>query len=78
MQIPVTEFKAKCTSIFRDIEKQKKSIEITRRGKIIAIVQPPADTGIVPEHFLGCLHDTLTFHQGWQDPLGEDEWEVCK
>ena len=78
MQMPVTEFKAKCTSIFRDIEKQRKSIEITRRGKIIAIVQPPADTGADPEYFLGCLHDTLTFNPGWEEPLGDDEWGACK
>ena len=78
MQIPVTEFKAKCTSIFRDIEKQRKSVEITRRGKIIAIIKPPAATGPDPAHFLGCLHNTLTFHPGWEEPLGGDDWEACK
>ena len=40
MEMSVTEFKAKCTKVFRDIEKQKKPVQITRRGKVIAVVQP--------------------------------------
>lgn len=77
MEMSVTEFKATCTKVLHDIEKQKKLVKITRRGKVIAVVQPVTDSGTDPEKFLGCLHDTLTFHPGWDDPLGEDDWEVC-
>jgi antitoxin (DNA-binding transcriptional repressor) of toxin-antitoxin stability system len=78
MEMSVTEFKAKCTKVFRDIEKQKKPVQITRRGKVIAVVQPSITKGPDPQKFLGCLHDTLTFHPGWDEPLGEDGWEACE
>ncbi len=78
MEMTVTEFKAKCTKVFHDIERRKQPVKITRRGKIIAVVQPAIDSDTDPEKFLGCLHNTLTFHSGWDSPLGEDDWEACK
>ena len=78
MEMSVTEFKAKCTKVFHDIEKQKKPVKITRRGKVIAVVQPSPQSGVSPEKFLGCLHNTLTFQPGWDEPLGEEEWEASE
>ena len=78
MKMSVTEFKATCTKVFHDIEKQKKPVKITRRWKVIAVVQPLTHSGIDPEKFLGCLHDTLTFHPDWDAPLGESDWKACE
>jgi len=78
MEMSVTEFKAKCTKVFHDIEKQKKPVQITRRGKVIAVVQPTITREPDPQKFLGCLNDTLVFHPGWDEPLGEDDWEACE
>ena len=78
MEMSVTEFKAKCTKIFHDIEKQKKPVKITRRGKVIAVVQPATQSGVAPEKFLGCLHGTITFQPGWDEPLGDEEWGACE
>jgi antitoxin (DNA-binding transcriptional repressor) of toxin-antitoxin stability system len=77
MEMSVTDFKAQCTKVFRAIEKQKMKVEITRRGKIIAVVQPAGASTVNPKDFLGCLHNTLTFHPSWDEPLGEDDWEAC-
>jgi len=41
MQISVSEFKTNCTKIIRDVAKLNRTIEITERGKIVAIVTPP-------------------------------------
>ena len=41
----VTEFKAKCLSLFDEVESGKVSITVTRRGKTIAVVNPPATKG---------------------------------
>lgn len=39
--INVTEFKAKCLSLFDEVEAGKISITVTRRGKVIGVVSPP-------------------------------------
>lgn len=39
MRVAVTEFKAKCTKLFRAVEQDNETIEITRRGKVIAVPQ---------------------------------------
>ena len=77
MQVAVTEFKAKCTKLFRTVEQDNETIEITRRGKVIAVVVPPTVAKPDPEQFLGCLQNTVTFSPDWDEPLGEDNWEAC-
>jgi prevent-host-death family protein len=40
--VNITEFKAKCLSIFDEVEAGKTSITVTRRGKVVGVVNPPA------------------------------------
>ena len=42
MDIAVTEFKQRCLEIIRAVEKTGKAVSITRRGKIVARLQPSA------------------------------------
>ena len=39
--VSVTEFKAKCLSLFDEVEAGRLSITVTRRGKVIGIIHPP-------------------------------------
>ncbi len=41
-QIPVSQFKANCSALLKQIHKTKRSIQITRRGKVIAEIRPIA------------------------------------
>ena len=41
MDISVTEFKHRCLEIIRAVEKSGKTVAITRRGKVVARLQPP-------------------------------------
>ena len=41
MDISVTEFKQRCLEIIRHVEKSGKPVAITRRGKVVARLQPP-------------------------------------
>ena len=41
----VTEFKAKCLSLFDEVESGRLSITVTRRGKAIGRVIPPSTAG---------------------------------
>jgi prevent-host-death family protein len=41
MDISVTEFKQRCLEIIRQVEKSGRPVAITRRGKVVARLQPP-------------------------------------
>jgi len=40
MDISVTEFKQRCLEIVRRVERTGQSVEITRRGKVVAHLEP--------------------------------------
>lgn len=40
MDISVTEFKHRCLEIVRRVERTGESVEITRRGKVVALLEP--------------------------------------
>jgi prevent-host-death family protein len=42
MDISVTEFKQRCLELIRHVEKTGKPVTITRRGKAVARLDPPA------------------------------------
>lgn len=44
MDISVTEFKHRCLEIIRRVEKSGKPVSITRRGKVVARLQPLTGT----------------------------------
>jgi len=77
VRIAVSEFKAKCTQFLRAVEEGKDRVEVTRRGKVIAVVCPAEAVKPDPKLFLGCLHGSITFLPGWDEPLGEDDWDAC-
>jgi prevent-host-death family protein len=41
MDISVTEFKQRCLQIIRRVEQSGQPVTITRRGKVVARLQPP-------------------------------------
>jgi len=47
MDISVTEFKQRCLEIIRRVEKTGRPVAITRRGRIVARLQPPPSTGAI-------------------------------
>ena len=71
--LSVSEFKAKCLSIFQDVNKQKKRYVITKRGNPIAEVIPYDSTGKdIP------LEDTVIFMGDIISPVAEEDWEALK
>ena len=69
--ISVSEFKATCLSILADVQKQKKRIIITKRGKPIAEVVPYLKKTKKID-----LKNTITFMGDLVSPVAEGEWEV--
>jgi len=39
-QIPVSQFKANCSALVEQVRKTRRSIQITRHGKVIAEIRP--------------------------------------
>jgi len=77
MKVAVSDFKAKCTQFLRTVEDGKDRVEVTRRGKVIAIVCPSESGKQDPGLFLGCLQGNISFSPDWDEPLGESDWDAC-
>lgn len=45
MDISVSEFKQRCLEIIRQVEKSGQPVAITRRGRVVARLQPPLRAG---------------------------------
>lgn len=76
-QVPVSEFKAHCTEYLRAVEGSEQPIQITRHGKVIAIVGKPADEPL--PGLLGAGKATGSLNESY-DPhapaFDEDDWEM--
>jgi antitoxin (DNA-binding transcriptional repressor) of toxin-antitoxin stability system len=62
LEISVTDFKAKCLRLFKDLEAQRyRKVVITRRGKPIAELTPPERE--VPDLY-GCMEGSVIIPPG--------------
>lgn len=78
MQVNVTDFKTNCTGYLRDIARTHETIEITRWGKVIAIVREPRKPDAVNPLY-GCQRGTvLEVSDDFDEPLGDGDWEACQ
>lgn len=80
-QISISEFKAHCTEEIREIEKGDLVLELTRHGKIVAVVQSASAAPSAPtlEDWVGSGKNTVVFGPGY-DPsapaFNPDDWEA--
>jgi len=70
--ISITEFKAKCLSYIREVNEKGMHIIITKHGKTIAEVQPPARKNEVNP-----LKGSVLMQKDIISPV-ETEWEALK
>ena len=76
----VSEFKAQCTRVVREVATHPYTVEITNRGKVVAVVSPPpVEVPADPKDFWGSLKGSVTYMApDFDEPLGEDEWEAAR
>jgi len=74
MEIPVTEFKAHCTRLLRDL---REPIYVTNRGRVVAVVSRPQQVEEC-NPVVGCMEGRITYRAGWDEPLEESDWEACQ
>lgn len=77
-QIAISEFKAKCLAILDQVQKTKRPVRITRRGKPIAEVVPPSPAA-VPKDWMGFMKGKMKIVGDIVSPASDpDDWEVLR
>lgn len=78
MKIKVTEFKAKCSQVVREVATQRYGVELTKHGKVVAVVKPPEPAGKgEPGKFFGSLAGTVSQVGDIVSPAAPaKEWEA--
>lgn len=74
LQIPAGEFKAKCLSLMKEVNKKHVSYTITKRGKPIAKIVPLDEE---PINLFGCMKGTVTIQDDIIAPINV-KWDVLK
>jgi prevent-host-death family protein len=75
-EVAISEFKAKCLGILEQVRKTRTPIRVTRFGKPVAEVVPPAPEQR-PKSWLGCMEGTIRIVGDIVGPISsEDDWEA--
>jgi len=78
IEVPISEFKAKCLALLERVNKTKQPIRITRHGKPVAEVIPPA-VAMDRSALIDSLKGSIEFIGDIVSPANdEDEWEVLR
>ncbi len=81
MDISVTDFKHRCLEIIRRVEKSGKPVSITRRGKIVARLEPTAAAkgadALKPWERLRAMGGRLLAQPG-ESVLREEDFEALR
>jgi prevent-host-death family protein len=75
MTVSKSRFKARALHYFREVEKTRRPIIITDRGKPVLKLTPYSNN---PEEVLKELRHTVLKYENPTEPVGLDDWEVLK
>lgn len=77
-EVTISEFKAKCLALIEQVFKTKKPIRVTKFGKPVADVVPPAPADD-RANWLGCMKGKMEITGDIISPATEEnEWEVFR
>ncbi len=78
-KIAISEFKAKCLSLLQQVSKTKEPLRVTRFGKPVADVVPPAEVEVDRNAWIGSGHGTAKILGDIISPASEpEEWEALR
>ena len=80
MKMTVTEFKARCTSVLREVETHPYTVEVTRRGRVVAVVAAPQQRPRkTAKEYWGSMNGTVAEMGDILAPaVKSSEWEACR
>jgi len=78
-EISISEFKAKCLSLLQEVCKTKRPIRVTRFGKPVADVVPPAAVQVDRNAWIGSGKGTAKILGDIVSPANDpDDWEALR
>jgi prevent-host-death family protein len=78
-EVAISEFKAKCLSLLQQVSKTKEPIRVTRFGKPVADVVPPAEVQVDRAAWIGSGRGTAKILGDIISPASEpEEWEALR
>jgi prevent-host-death family protein len=78
-EIAISEFKAKCLALLQQVAKTKQPIRVTRFGKPVADVIPPAEAEVDRNGWIGSGKGTTKIVGDIVSPANEPEdWEALR
>jgi prevent-host-death family protein len=76
VEIPISEFKAKCLALLEQVRKTREPIRVTRHGKPVAEIVPPGPV-MDRSAWIGSLRGTVEILGDIISPATDkDEWEA--
>ena len=77
-EVAISEFKAKCLAMLEQVRKTKKPLRVTRFGKPVADILPPAPPATGGE-WIGSMRGTMRIVGDIVSPVMSDEdWEAFR
>jgi len=77
-EVSISKFKAKCLALLEQVNKTKQPLRITRHGKPVAEVVPPAAV-VDRAAWIASMKDSIEILGDIISPASEeDEWEVLR
>lgn len=74
--IPAAEFKTRCLAVMDEVNKTRRPILITKRGRPVAKLIPPDD---LPDNFIGRLKGVVKIVGDVESPVEPPEsWEALR
>ena len=77
IRIPITQFKAQCTKLLREVAAGKQAIEVTNHGNVLAVVEPPARKSAKdPTEIINSLAGSAKHVGDIISPMPPDTWKA--
>jgi prevent-host-death family protein len=74
--IGVSEFKAKCVGILKEVQRRREGVVVTLRGKPVAVVQPALEPGAGKR--LGTLEGSMKIRRDLVHTDSSADWEMLR
>jgi prevent-host-death family protein len=75
LEIPAGEFKARCLRLMDEVQKTRRPVVITKRGKPVAKLVPVEEEPEPRRSIFGCMEGTVTILGDIISPI-EQEWNA--
>jgi prevent-host-death family protein len=76
MKIPASEFKARCLKLIDQVHDTGKPITITKRGRVVATLQPAGDEDAKP--WLRLRQSVKRYKDPFKPAVDPSEWNALK